>query len=157
LTHYAQLIVVNLTPEYFPIVFVAGWTAILLLFAYVGGWQRLSEKYRFDDIFPSSCQGWQWGKFGWIEYKGCLWTAVDARGLYLKTGPLFFFRAFHPPLLIPWSDIRRVEEKKIWWLSTLSVELNNLDVQIVLDARALSDAGKFLGDKLVLLERKSPV
>lgn len=39
-------------------------------------------------------------------YGGCLNLAVTARGLQLSL--LFIFRVGHPPLLIPWEEIKPV-------------------------------------------------
>jgi hypothetical protein len=95
-----------------PIGFPLFWIAMLFVLAQTGGWAELSEKYRCDHSFSGSCSGWQWAKIGSVNYKECLWIGISLEGLYIKTGPLFMFRAFHPPLLIPWSAIKSADERQ---------------------------------------------
>src|SRR4030095_9521810 len=91
---------------FFPIFFVATWVSVLGVLARVGGWSRLSATYPCDDPRVTSWKGLRWAKIGPVSYKQCLSIAVAPEGLYLKTGLPFLFRAFHPPLRIPWSAIR---------------------------------------------------
>ncbi|MCU1285493.1 MAG: hypothetical protein JWO13_1843 [Acidobacteriales bacterium] len=41
---------------------------------------------------------------GWIKYNNCLTFGVSDLGFYLAVLPIFRFQ--HPPLLIPWREIR---------------------------------------------------
>jgi len=133
----------------FPFLLVPGWFGALWSAAQLSGWAKLAAKYRCDeDASVESWKGWRWGKFGIASYKRCLWIAVTPKGLHIKTGPLFLFRPFHPPLLIPWSKIRSVEESSYWWLRTIKIRLTDFDKEIMLERRILDDAQRFLGDKL---------
>jgi len=40
---------------------------------------------------------------GWANYGGVLTIGADKSGLFMV--PFFVFRAGHPPLLIPWTEI----------------------------------------------------
>jgi hypothetical protein len=48
---------------------------------------------------------------GLANYNNVLTLGVSSEGLYLAT--MLFFRFMHPPLLIPWSEIR-VRRSKGW-------------------------------------------
>jgi hypothetical protein len=133
------------------IYFIAAWYGALWLTA-KAGWSKLAAKYRSNNLATDSWKGWLWGRIGLVSYKGCLWVSADSRGLYMKTGPLFFFRTFHDPLFIPWSAIQKVEESNYFWVKVFAIKFKDVDVQLKLEPRALSDATKYLGDKLVTTE-----
>lgn len=124
------------------------------MLAQIGGWSELAQKYRTDNTFIGSWKGWQFGTFGGVKYKQCLWVAAAPEGLYIKTGPLFLFRLFHPPLLIPWSAINSIEEREFWWRRVFQIHVTDSPVKITLQQDALSEGQRFLGDKLKLLEKK---
>src|SRR5438067_475501 len=98
-----------------PIIFIAMWLAVSFLLSYIGGWARLAQRFPCRDGYVGSWKSWQSGKIGVVNYNSCLWVAAAPEGLYIRTGPLFLYRAFHAPLLVPWTAIRSVEERKYWW------------------------------------------
>ena len=141
---------------FFPVFFVGTWFSVLFILSRMGGWTELSEKYRCDEPRVSSWRCVQFAKFGLVSYKRCLWIAAASDGMYLKTGPLFLFRAFHPPLRIPWSAIKGVEEQKYWWMDVCEIQVNNPPVRIVLERSALSESERFLPVNIKRLESKAP-
>lgn len=99
-----------LAPFVFGIFFVIIWLGVVLLLSLLSGWSRLAKIYRSRDSFA----GEQWhfvsGQLrNFVNYRNCLTVGANADGLYLSI--LFPFRAGHPPLFIPWSDITVSEEK----------------------------------------------
>jgi hypothetical protein len=69
------------------------------------GWSTLAARFRTDTPPPEGARRMQWGSFGGFgSYNNVLTVGYSDAGLYL--GVLILFRAFHPPLLIPWSAIR---------------------------------------------------
>ncbi len=120
--------------------------------AKVGGWSQLATKYRSDGSFNGPWRGWQWGVIGFIAYKHALWLGVGTKGLYMQTGPFLWFGPFHPPLCIPWSAIKSVEEREYFWRRILELSLIDSEIKIKLERNALPDAGPFLGDKLKIIE-----
>ena len=145
----------SIPPEFFPAFGVAIYAITQPLIAQIGGWTKLSAKFRCDDSSSASWTGWQSGKIGCLDYKQCLWIAAAAEGLYIKTGPLFFFRPFHPPLLIPWSAIKSVAERKYWFMQMPELKLTDPPVPIMLQPGGLADGKRFWSDKLKLIEKKS--
>jgi hypothetical protein len=99
----------------FPLV----WVGVIGLISRLGGWGSLAKTYgvpalpegkrfRFQSLI---IQG------GWLpgNYRSCVTLVVGEEGLGI--GVLWPFRFRHPPLLIPWSDFRRAEQKDFFGLA----------------------------------------
>jgi hypothetical protein len=84
---------------------------ILLLLSKVGGWSALAERYRTDRPFQGSVWKYQFGFLGSVRYNGALTVGSGSEGFYLAV--FFFLRPFHPPLLIPWSEVSFGRRKAI--------------------------------------------
>ncbi len=96
----------------FPIFFVGLWVFITFIISRVGGWSTLAEHYRTQQPFFGTMIRFQAAQFRHgTNYNGGLNFGANSDGLYLV--PLAIFRSFHPPLLIPWSDIS-TRPVKIW-------------------------------------------
>jgi len=83
---------------------------ILFLLSKVGGWSALADRYRTDRPFQGSLWKYQFGFLGLTRYNGALTVGSGSEGLYLAV--LFFLRPFHPPLMIPWSEVALGRRKK---------------------------------------------
>jgi hypothetical protein len=86
-----------------PLVFVGFWMGVCWLLALVGGWRALAGRYRVDGE-PRAPTRRTFGMLGLVSYNGVLDVAASNSGLDLRVMSLF--RAGHPPLRIPWTDIR---------------------------------------------------
>lgn len=96
-------------PALISVAFVAFWCLISLLIS-ASGWMGLAKRYRTTvplsgRVFPM--EGADIGS----RYRGVLFFALLPEGLRMSV--LLPFRVGHPPLLVPWQDIRFVEEKKV--------------------------------------------
>ena len=80
------------------------WCLALGLTAVVGGWWRLARLYGDSALFAGDVTRFASAQFGWASYSGVLRVGASEMGLFLATMPIF--RPFHPPLLIPWSEIK---------------------------------------------------
>ena len=97
--------------------FLAVITAPLVFkyFARASGWAHLAERYQCHALFEGTRYRFEsihWSGmnlFG-MNYGGIVTFGTNSNGLYICL--FFIFRPFHPPLLIPWSDIRRRQYKK---------------------------------------------
>lgn len=129
-----------------PFLFTGG----LALVARFGGWSELAERYQCNKDFTGKWKTCSYAQFSdWASYKGCISLAASSEGLYLKTYPSVLFRPFHPPLLIPWTAIKSVEESRRLWKSLLTLRLNSTSVTIKLDRDSiLEDAQRYIPDKL---------
>lgn len=82
------------------------WFLSMHLIAAAGGWRDLARVYRADGPIAGARE-WRnrGGRFGAAtNYNGCLNVAANATGMQLSLWRLF--SVAHPPLFIPWSDIR---------------------------------------------------
>lgn len=96
----------------FPIYFLSLWLLVGATFSLVGGWFSLAKIYRARVAFNGAKWGMQSGQMRWLaNYNNVLTIGVSQQGLYLAS--MFLFRFMHPPLLVPWSEIR-VRRKKGW-------------------------------------------
>ncbi|MBX3468307.1 MAG: hypothetical protein KF878_15660 [Planctomycetes bacterium] len=85
------------------------WVAILVVIALVGGWSLLARDHRAV-ARPAEVQRFVSGRFGLLmNYNHCLVVAAADEGLFL--GVLLPFRPGHPDLLVPWSEVRVLEER----------------------------------------------
>ncbi|MEW6494329.1 MAG: hypothetical protein AB1589_17715 [Cyanobacteriota bacterium] len=88
--------------------------SLFFVFSYISGWQRLAQHYRTSQPPPHDFLRGQSGRMGWVTFRGVLNVGTGADGLYLSMFPLF--RLFHPPLLIPWTAVTKVELVKfLFW------------------------------------------
>lgn len=97
--------VLTQNPALYGLFIATMWVLVLLTISRLSGWSRLAERYS-TSAAPESCVmrmvRAQWGS---IMITGNIYTmACNNDGLYL--GVLFPFRLGHPPLLIPWHDIK---------------------------------------------------
>lgn len=130
---------------FFPVIFIAFWCFVLGLISKFGGWGQLASRYSYDGSFLGGWKRFQWGQIGGLtQYKSSLWVGVAADGLYLKTGPLFLFRPYHPPLRIPWTSITAVQSRKHFWLDVVDISIGDPTIKLTLQKGALSGAERFL-------------
>jgi hypothetical protein len=96
----------------FPIYFLSLWLLVSATISFVGGWFSLAKVYRTQVKFNGAKWGMQSGQMRWLaNYNSVLTIGVGPQGLYLAS--MFLFRFMHPPLLVPWSEIK-VQRKKGW-------------------------------------------
>jgi len=93
----------------FPILFIGIWSGVCYLLATVGGWQKLATKYETEKttVIEQKFTD-ENGRFGFTNYKFTLTVGFSPAGLYIANNP--FFRIGHPPLLIPWTNVKIVPD-----------------------------------------------
>jgi hypothetical protein len=96
----------------FPTYFLCLWFLVASVVSFVGGWFSLARLYRTRVPFIGSKWREQSGQMRCLtNYNRVLTLGTSQEGLYLAS--MFLFRFMHPPLLIPWSEIK-VRRKKGW-------------------------------------------
>jgi hypothetical protein len=91
-----------------PLPFICFWILIVWIVGKTGGWNKLADRYAVRGKFHGRLLSAS-GQLGMANYGGILRLGADKNGFYL--GVIFMFRAAHPPLYIPWEDIRAEERK----------------------------------------------
>lgn len=99
------------------------WLLIGAIISFVGGWFSLAKVYRTQVPFNGAKWRMQSGKMRWLmNYNNVLTIGASPQGLYLAS--MFLFRFLHPPLLVPWSEIK-VRRKKGWVFETVTFTMGH--------------------------------
>jgi len=89
----------------FPIYFLCLWVPVAAIISLVGGWFSLAKVYRTRVPFDGTKWRMQSGRMRWLaNYNNVLTIGASQQGLYLAS--MFLFRFMHPPLLVPWREIK---------------------------------------------------
>ncbi|OQP60371.1 hypothetical protein A3860_33875 [Niastella vici] len=94
----------------FPFVFVGMWILVTFILS-KKGWADLVASYETNAHFSGERVGVISATINNANYKNSLVLKYNEEGLYLR--PIFLFRLFHKPILIPWKEIKEVRSKKI--------------------------------------------
>jgi hypothetical protein len=97
----------------FPLYFLTLWIGISYLIAKMGGWRALAARFRTSGEFSGATWSFQGAamRLG-TRYNGCLTVGANNQGLFIR--PFVFFRAWHPPLFVPWTEITVVPQQR-WY------------------------------------------
>ena len=107
----------------FPLYFVTLWLLVGAIISYVGGWFSLAQLYRIRVPFNGAKWRGQSGQMRWLaNYNNVLTLGASQEGLYLSS--MFLFRFMHPPLLIPWGEIK-VRKSKGWFFEYVTFTMGH--------------------------------
>ena len=107
----------------FPFYIIIIWLLVGAINSYAGGWFSLARVYRTRVVFNGARWRMQSGQMRWLaNYNNMLTFGVSRQGLYLAS--MFLFRFMHPPLLIPWSEIK-VRRSKGWFFEYVTFTLGH--------------------------------
>lgn len=96
----------------FPMYFLTLWFLLGAVLSLIGGWFSLAQIYRTRVAFNGAKWRMQSGQMRWlVNYNNVLTIGANQQGLYLAS--MFLFRFMHPPLLVPWSEIK-LRRNKGW-------------------------------------------
>ena len=102
----------NVLPVFF-LAFTSVWCGIVFVCAYFSGWRALAQRFRARGPFEGRVRRFRHGAFGAINYNGILVVGFNREGIYLAVfGP---YRLFTPPLLIPWSNVKSIRKKRVFF------------------------------------------
>ena len=91
----------------------AAWSLTCAGLAYFAGWRSLAQEYPASSPFRGRRFHFCSAQFaGWVGYNGSFTPGADRTGLFIAVWPVF--RLFHPPMLVPWSEIQVSVEKGRW-------------------------------------------
>lgn len=99
---------IALTLGLFALAFAAIWFGALYAVGRIGAWHKFAET--FPDKHPpeSYSQVMAYGLIGGSKYGGVLKLHAGSRGLHMAV--IFPFTPGHPPLCLPWHQLRFAEE-----------------------------------------------
>lgn len=90
-------------PLFIIFIFPVIWVLVVFMSSRLSGWKRLEHKYYYPNTYTGPILNPFIASIGIVKYGGVLKIGYTEEGLYLT--PSFFFKLFHKPLLIPWSEI----------------------------------------------------
>ncbi len=124
----------------FPIFFVAIWSFVCWLIALVGGWQRLAQRYRTTNTPPPDSKKFDhtYGTLGIASYRGTLNVAITPSGLHLSV--MRIFQVGHPPLFIPWADVRVTGDTFFLWIEGVALALGQPEIATLRLPKAVRNA-----------------
>ncbi|MFY2564299.1 hypothetical protein ACN469_42300 [Corallococcus terminator] len=125
-----------------PLLILLGFVSVLAIGSRVSGWHGLARQYRAEGAKPRQLKNFVWGQVGWMQFRNCLAVGGDERGLYLV--PNLIFRLFHPPLLIPWSEVQGRERKSVFFMKTDTFSVGDRSVRIRLLASEMEAFDSYL-------------
>ena len=134
---------------WFPPFFCCLWLTIFYVASRLGGWHALGLRFRTTEEPPGERFGWSSIGMGCSNYGGCTTIVVAPAGLFLRVfAP---FRFFHPPLLIPWSEIRVIKVREGRFIRDGLVEIGQpVLAKVTLPLKIIEAASEYLlraGDK----------
>ena len=95
---------------FFPLFFLSMWITVTFIISHMG-WRSFSRRYparsRPAGRVYASPASWFGNIFA--SYRNVVRVIFTDAGIYFYA--MFLFRAFHPPFLVPWESVRRVEKK----------------------------------------------
>jgi hypothetical protein len=105
-----------------PVFFVALWCAVCFLISFITGWFALTRRFRrqsapYGEIRTAGPFFYTVYMRFWGHYSSVIRLSAASDGIYASV--LFPFRIGHPPLRIPWDEIKLGRTK--WFLRTYIV------------------------------------
>jgi hypothetical protein len=128
----------------FPLYFVGIWLAVGFVLSRMG-WHGFAQSYPCSSAPNGRSFNCRHAWFGSIlaSYNNVVRVGFSEGGIYVHA--LFFFRAFHPPFLVPWANVVGVIEKKRFWITSHELELRDgaNELHVVLSDDALREFHEF--------------
>ena len=87
---------------------------VLRVIATLSGWDALAKHYRCTETPHGQQFLFQTVRIGIVYFSSCLRVIACDAGLYLH--PMFVFKIFHPPLLIPWGEFHNAKLVRDLWM-----------------------------------------
>jgi hypothetical protein len=112
------------SPLLFAFFFVVLWVCVSFVISRMG-WHSFAERYPAQNKpmgaaynSPSS-----WFATIFASYRNVVRVVFTEAGIYFSV--MFPFRAFHPPFLVPWASVKRVERKDGVFVSRLRIDIED--------------------------------
>jgi hypothetical protein len=98
----------------FLVIFPLFWAFVCWLVALIGGWRRLAQVYRANEVPSEPGLFARFVAVGLASYRNTITVRMTPTGLHLAV--MFLFRPGHPPLAIPWDALRNRRPATFrWW------------------------------------------
>jgi hypothetical protein len=101
---------------------------MMRIFAKVSGWTRLAEHYPASEQPEGAKYTRRTVQVGAVRYRNCVTVCLSPQGLYLWARPIL---SKYPPVLIPWGEIQRIQETRLYWERALQLSVGNPQVATI--------------------------
>ena len=109
-------------PYIFPFYFAALWVGVGYWIALVGGWRLLAKRFRTQGTFAGEKWNMQSAGMRYLSnYNNALTVGADSTGLFIV--PFILFRAWHPPLFVPWTEISVTHTTQLFFFKLVELRL----------------------------------
>src|SRR4051812_20131914 len=115
----------GLFPLAFPLFFAGMWIGVSALLSRLSGWSALALRYPAAGEPEGECIVWTSAQLGGVSFRSCLNLPLAPSGLYMV--PARIFRAFMPPVLVPWSDVHFEGFTKVLFFELACFRLGGAD------------------------------
>jgi hypothetical protein len=122
-TGLSMWLVMALVIVIWPIFFIALWVGIVMLMSLIGGWRRLARLYRAERPAGGNATPYVTGMIGMARYKRLLTVTTNENGMFIEIR--WIFRIGHPPLFLPWRDIRNARKIHLFYWEFVGFDIGN--------------------------------
>jgi hypothetical protein len=105
------------------VVMLGFWCLMLWTLSRISGWQQLASRYATHRLPAGRRFAWQSARLGWLGYNNCMSMHASVDGLFIQ--PWAVFRLAHPPLLIPWTELRNGRKRRSFGIDWMDFQLQN--------------------------------
>jgi len=131
-------------PLLFPLFFAGLWVCVGFVISRMG-WHAFATSYparsRPSGTAYRSPSSW----FGTLfaSYRNVVRVVFTEAGVHFSV--MFLFRAFHPPFLVPWSSVKRVEKKAGFFVTRFRMDIEEAsgEIHVLLPLKAERDVFAF--------------
>jgi hypothetical protein len=114
------------TNQYFlyilPFYFIALWVGVTYWIALIGGWRLLAKRFRMQGTFSGQKWNMQNARMRALSrYNNALTVGADDSGLFIV--PFILFRAWHPALFVPWTEITVTQGTELFFFKFVELHL----------------------------------
>lgn len=127
----------------FPILFVGMWYVVGLLVYSISGWARLAESFAAGGEPTGRRFFMQYGVVGNIYYRSVLTIHTAPNGFYLSVW--LPFRIGHPPLFIPWQEVRNATTYPFWWFEMVEFDVGSPTIATLELPKRIFEGQLFVG------------
>jgi hypothetical protein len=117
---------INQHPLLFAAVMLAGVAAfrwlLLTVIAAISGWKILARHFPAQQEFSGSELKWQSARLRYfVGYNNCVKVGADQTGLFIRM--MWGVRVAHPPLMVPWNEVRIGQTTRSMQISLVTLTL----------------------------------
>jgi hypothetical protein len=109
------------------------------------GWRSFASRYpaRSRPSGTSYASPLSWFGSSGPVYRNVVRVIFTEAGISFRAA--FSFRAFHPPFLVPWASVRRIEKKDGGWRKRYQLDIQDAvgEIHVLLPAKAEHDLFRY--------------